>query len=1053
MAYASHTQLEILTTPHRSMYKMYKVVLDLDKPHVLCLDVSVCFHARTLFFTKIYTTMFSTRNVQNIPGVKSGFAVQGQSKGIPGVHVFKGPTFSTFNMNPLSALSARFDSFDVGYRPTQPDGSQRLNGSRNVQPQHSQSWQPPANMYLPSHPPPPPPPPSHSYQQNPAAHNAQFGARSSNGASSSVSSRSQQPPPPPPRQQSHGHPSNYSIHPGISTDMYIYEASDAFSEFSPSPRPFLPELPNESSATRQTVIPISRSQSTSRDRDGRATPSLRTPTPAPSKTGSASGPNGSQPQSQPYPTNPYPSNQGPNGIPFPSGASGMHQAQPPMRGIFGTNGQVDRDLGPGRAFPPPSTTFVSAPRARASSSMSNRNVFSDSETDSDRLARANTALNAGYSYYYPESQVPNPARSTSPNAVGTHKRSPRDSLMFYNGIQHIQHSPDLNTTYPPLQPAPPSTSTTPVGKQASQRTEAPRLASSPLNPVITPAPPPIGLSISNSSQSSEYSILEVPSRSTHVQEVSSLSQTSPAEQAATNTPTTALPTYATVLSASPEPQYSHPNSSFPYSQIPAQVVSPTQSHSSSSSTTLNRSESSSSSTSTVARDRGTPSASPAGTVSDRAGSASLGSSQNYPMPRGAVATEDRSINGTAFAGMAATVTADPLNITQSGRRRSQSPPSDRNRTYDDQTSGQVRTAARPDAVGTTGFLAHRTSVSSTSPNSSPPRMYSRPNGDRSALTSAAPSVPAPTAGPAAGVGIGTGSSMNPVLPQHQQPPQARVRKDSTSQNMSSTPSTSHRTSRSYPNPPASYSNTNMNLGHGHGPYVVNAGPNSEMPAATTATSTVVQAPVTANPVHQLFPSTVPTRTPSRVPEPVRRHSDGENPSLTDASTRSSVPFQTEFIPSLSNAASAATAAAIASSHRTVVKAMFTQNQSQIEKYRLRCLLSVLSLQEHVLQKLRLKLDLSEFPLDRWIPYLCGAQRKRGWFNRRGDQLWTNGGAFKGPQKGHEYPPDLDGYPEFGDGWMNEEGVRIDMAHRLIPKTPLRSALKTKRGNAPSHTGL
>ncbi|KAF5356656.1 hypothetical protein D9757_013213 [Collybiopsis confluens] len=132
-------------------------------------------------------------------------------------------------------------------------------------------------------------------------------------------------------------------------------------------------------------------------KDGRATPSLRTRTPAPSKTGSASGPNGSQPQSQPYPTNPYPSNQGPNGIPFPSGASGMHQAQPPMRGIFGTNVQVDRDPGPGRAFPPPPTTFVSAPRARTSSSMSNRNVFSDSETDSDRSARANTALNAGYS--------------------------------------------------------------------------------------------------------------------------------------------------------------------------------------------------------------------------------------------------------------------------------------------------------------------------------------------------------------------------------------------------------------------------------------------------------------------------------------------------------------------------------------------------------------------------------------------------------------------------------------------------------------------------------
>lgn len=58
-----------------------------------------------------------------------------------------------------------------------------------------------------------------------------------------------------------------------------------------------------------------------------------------------------------------------------------------------------------------------------------------------------------------------------------------------------------------------------------------------------------------------------------------------------------------------------------------------------------------------------------------------------------------------------------------------------------------------------------------------------------------------------------------------------------------------------------------------------------------------------------------------------------------------------------------------------------------------------------------------------------------------DQLWTNEGAYKPPAPGDEYPPDLDDYPEFGQGWMNEEGVRIDMSHRLIPKVPLRSALK------------
>lgn len=63
----------------------------------------------------------------------------------------------------------------------------------------------------------------------------------------------------------------------------------------------------------------------------------------------------------------------------------------------------------------------------------------------------------------------------------------------------------------------------------------------------------------------------------------------------------------------------------------------------------------------------------------------------------------------------------------------------------------------------------------------------------------------------------------------------------------------------------------------------------------------------------------------------------------------------------------------------------------------------------------------------------------GFYDR--DQLWTNDGAYRRAQDGNEYPVDLDDYPEYGQGWMNEEGVRIDMAHRLIPKAPLRSALK------------
>ncbi|KDQ32528.1 hypothetical protein PLEOSDRAFT_1098528 [Pleurotus ostreatus PC15] len=68
-------------------------------------------------------------------------------------------------------------------------------------------------------------------------------------------------------------------------------------------------------------------------------------------------------------------------------------------------------------------------------------------------------------------------------------------------------------------------------------------------------------------------------------------------------------------------------------------------------------------------------------------------------------------------------------------------------------------------------------------------------------------------------------------------------------------------------------------------------------------------------------------------------------------------------------------------------------------------------------------------------------RRKGWFNRRGDQLWTNDGSYKPASPGEEYPVDLDSYPEYGIGWMNESGIRIDMEHRLIPKAPLRSALK------------
>lgn len=56
-------------------------------------------------------------------------------------------------------------------------------------------------------------------------------------------------------------------------------------------------------------------------------------------------------------------------------------------------------------------------------------------------------------------------------------------------------------------------------------------------------------------------------------------------------------------------------------------------------------------------------------------------------------------------------------------------------------------------------------------------------------------------------------------------------------------------------------------------------------------------------------------------------------------------------------------------------------------------------------------------------------------------MWTNDGDFVEAETGMDYPPDLDDYPDVGVGWMNEEGIRIDMQHRLIPKAPLRPALK------------
>ena len=68
-------------------------------------------------------------------------------------------------------------------------------------------------------------------------------------------------------------------------------------------------------------------------------------------------------------------------------------------------------------------------------------------------------------------------------------------------------------------------------------------------------------------------------------------------------------------------------------------------------------------------------------------------------------------------------------------------------------------------------------------------------------------------------------------------------------------------------------------------------------------------------------------------------------------------------------------------------------------------------------------------------------RRKGWWNRKGEQLWDNDGAYAAAPEHDQYPSDLRNYPEAGTGWMNEEGVQIDMKRRLVRKKPLRSALK------------
>jgi len=70
-------------------------------------------------------------------------------------------------------------------------------------------------------------------------------------------------------------------------------------------------------------------------------------------------------------------------------------------------------------------------------------------------------------------------------------------------------------------------------------------------------------------------------------------------------------------------------------------------------------------------------------------------------------------------------------------------------------------------------------------------------------------------------------------------------------------------------------------------------------------------------------------------------------------------------------------------------------------------------------------------------------RRKGYYNRRGDQLWTNDGRYK--QCPEPFPPDLADYPEPGEGWANEFGIVIDMQHRLVPKASVKPVLKKTNG--------
>ncbi|KAL0578770.1 hypothetical protein V5O48_003223 [Marasmius crinis-equi] len=180
----------------------------------------------------------------------------------------------------------------------------------------------------------------------------------------------------------------------------------------------------------------------------------------------------------------------------------------------------------------------------------------------------------------------------------------------------------------------------------------------------------------------------------------------------------------------------------------------------------------------------------------------------------------------------------------------------------------------------------------------------------------------------------------------------------------------------------------------------------------------------SNPMHVMPPAELRSRTPG----PKRSHSDSDNPIYAAATLRSATPFRTEFAPNVANPPSNSMPPPPPEPRRRYSDEQQTFSRAPV----------------------RPTIDTMPSRTVRWNKDLIcpspilACHRRKGWFNRRGDQLWTNGGSYRTCPTGQEYPPDLDSYPEFGEGWMNEEGVKIDMMHRLIPKVPKRSALKQPR---------